>query len=48
MSQFSSIITCVLCITLFTRVGSCYLRSKALLNVLNDRGVQNHGVPAAY
>ena len=48
MSPFSCIITCVLYIALFTSVCNCYLRSEALLNVLNDRGVLNHVVPAAY
>jgi len=48
MSPFSCIITCVLYIALFTSAGSYYLRSKALQNVLNDSGVLNHGVPAAY
>ena len=33
---------------LFTSIGSCYLWSEALLNVLNDRGVLNHGVLAVY
>jgi len=48
MSPFSCIITRVLYTALFTSAGSCYLRSKALLNVLNGRGVPNHGVPTAY
>ena len=42
------VITCVLYNALFTSVGNSYLRSKALLNVLNECGLLNRGVPAAF
>ena len=54
LSEFSlyvtvtCIITCVFYIALFTRVRGCYLRSKAILNVLNEREVLNDELSAAF